>query len=142
MITVSCLAALLFFGGWLSPFPEGAAFAWTRYLPAALLAAGGLLIIVDGIRYLTTLGRIVLPALGLGMLGLAWLCAQPGIIDFVQGPFWFLSKVVTFLFMYVWVRGTLPRFRYDQLMGFGWKFLLPASLANVLLTSLAIVVAG
>ena len=58
-----------------------------------------------------------------------------------QGPFWFLTKVLAFLFIYVWVRGTLPRLRYDQLMGIGWKVLLPVSLANVVLTSLDLLVA-
>lgn len=49
--------------------------------------------------------------------------------------FWFLVKVFAFLFFYIWTRGTLPRFRYDQLMAFGWKFLVPLSLANIILTS-------
>lgn len=46
----------------------------------------------------------------------------------------FLLKVSFFLFFYIWVRGTLPRFRFDQLMNFGWKFLLPLGIANVILT--------
>jgi NADH-quinone oxidoreductase subunit H len=46
----------------------------------------------------------------------------------------FVVKICAFLFFYIWVRGTLPRFRFDQLMNFGWKFLLPVALANVLLT--------
>lgn len=46
----------------------------------------------------------------------------------------FLLKVIFFLFVYIWVRGTLPRFRFDQLMNFGWKFLLPVALGNVILT--------
>jgi NADH-quinone oxidoreductase subunit H len=50
--------------------------------------------------------------------------------------FWFVLKVFAFLFLYVWVRGTLPRFRYDQLMGFGWKVLLPLAMANIVFTSL------
>jgi len=50
--------------------------------------------------------------------------------------FWFVVKVFCFLFLYVWVRGTLPRFRYDQLMRFGWRFLLPLSIANIIATSL------
>ena len=54
---------------------------------------------------------------------------------FIQGPFWLLGKILVFLFVYVWMRGTLPRFRYDQLMSFGWKFLLPVSIANVVLTA-------
>jgi len=49
---------------------------------------------------------------------------------------WFVAKVLCFLLLYIWVRGTLPRFRYDQLMGFGWKFLLPIAMANIIVTSL------
>jgi len=50
--------------------------------------------------------------------------------------FWFVAKVFAFLFLYIWVRGTVPRFRYDQLMRFGWKFLLPLAIANIVFTSL------
>ena len=50
------------------------------------------------------------------------------------GWLWFLIKVGILLFIYVWIRWTLPRYRYDQLMQFGWKFLLPASVINLLLT--------
>jgi NADH-quinone oxidoreductase subunit H len=46
---------------------------------------------------------------------------------------------LVFLFFYVWTRGTLPRFRYDQLMSFGWKLLLPVSLANLVITAFVIV---
>ncbi len=88
MITVGCVATLLFFGGWTSPFgiccPASVA-SWSR--PS-------------------------LPVL------------------------WFVFKVFCFLFLYIWVRGTLPRLRYDQLMGFGWKFLLPLAILNILATSL------
>jgi NADH-quinone oxidoreductase subunit H len=51
------------------------------------------------------------------------------------GPVYFLAKVFFFLFLYIWLRGTLPRFRYDQLMNFGWKVLLPAALFNIILAS-------
>ena len=88
MITVSCVATLLFFGGWTSPFG------------AAVPAFGGWVL------------RALLPV------------------------FWFVLKVLCFLFLYIWVRGTLPRFRYDQLMGFGWKVLLPLAIANIAVTSL------
>jgi NADH-quinone oxidoreductase subunit H len=46
----------------------------------------------------------------------------------------FLLKIFAFLFLYIWIRGTLPRFRFDQLMNFGWKFLLPLGIANVIFT--------
>ena len=52
--------------------------------------------------------------------------------------FWFALRVFAFMFIYIWVRGTLPRFRYDQLMAFGWKFLLPLAIANIVVTSLVV----
>jgi NADH-quinone oxidoreductase subunit H len=51
------------------------------------------------------------------------------------GWIWFLLKLSFLLFFYVWMRWTLPRYRYDQLMAFGWKFLLPLSVVNLLLTA-------
>jgi NADH-quinone oxidoreductase subunit H len=140
MITVSCLATILFFGGWLSPFPQTPFWAWTHYIPTAAFVIAGLALIANGVRYITMFGRLVLPVIGLALTGLGVLFAVPGVTDFVQGPFWFLLKILVFLFVYVWVRGTLPRFRYDQLMGFGWKLLLPLAILNVVITSLAIVV--
>jgi NADH-quinone oxidoreductase subunit H len=139
MITVSCLATILFLGGWLSPIPDTPLFAWAHYIPAAAFALAGLALIAHGVRYITIFGRIVLPVLGALLAGLGLLFSRPGVIEIVQGPFWFLLKIAVFLFIYVWVRGTLPRFRYDQLMNLGWKLLLPLSIVNVLITSLLIV---
>jgi NADH-quinone oxidoreductase subunit H len=134
MITVSCLCAIMFFGGWLSPFP--ASWIFTHYLPSAILIPFGLWVVWDGIRYETIFGRIILPGVGtvITVIG-AVLIAFPFINEFIQGPFWLLGKIFFFLFVYVWMRGTLPRFRYDQLMSFGWKLLLPVSLANVVITA-------
>jgi NADH-quinone oxidoreductase subunit H len=86
MITVACLATLLFFGGWHGPL----------FGPPFLQA--------------------LLPL------------------------FWFAAKVFVFMFIYIWVRGTLPRFRYDQLMAFGWKFLLPLAIANLIGTALVVAI--
>ena len=88
MITVGCVATLLFFGGWSSPF-------------------GNLL---------PTPHNIVIQAL--------------------LPVFWFVLKVFFFVFLYIWVRGTTPRFRYDQLMSFGWKFLIPLAIANIIVAAL------
>src|SRR5437660_12292966 len=51
------------------------------------------------------------------------------------GVFYFLGKVILFLFLYIWLRGTLPRFRFDQLMSFGWTYLVPAAIINIVLTA-------
>ena len=137
MITVSCLCSILFFGGWLSPFP--ASWAFTHYLPSVLLIPFGLWVIWDGMRYETIFGKLILPAVGVVITALgAIFLLFPAVNEFIQGPFWLLSKIFVFLFIYVWMRGTLPRFRYDQLMSFGWKLLLPVSLANVVITASAI----
>jgi NADH-quinone oxidoreductase subunit H len=134
MITISCLATILFFGGWLSPFP--ASWTFTHYLPSVMLIPLGLWVIFDGTRYENMLGRIVLPGVGTVMAAIgAALIVFPVVNDAIQGVFWFVAKVFVFLFVYIWMRGTLPRFRYDQLMSFGWKFLLPVSIANVIVTS-------
>ena len=136
MITVSCLCSIMFFGGWLSPFPS--AWTFTHYLPSVLLIPAGVWVIWDGIRYETVFGRILLPGIGAAIAAMgAALLLFPGVNEYIQGPFWLLSKILVFLFIYVWMRGTLPRFRYDQLMSFGWKLLLPVSIANVLITSFA-----
>jgi len=90
MITVGCVATLLFFGGASSPFGHTFHFLDTPVFNAAF------------------------------------------------SIFWFVAKVFAFLFLYIWVRSTLPRFRYDQLMSFGWKFLLPLAILNIVVTSLAL----
>ena len=137
MITVSCLCSILFFGGWLSPFP--ASWTFTHYLPSVILIPFGLWVILDGFRYETMFGRIILPGVGTAIAGLgAVFVLLPNVNEFIQAPFWLLSKIFVFLFVYVWMRGTLPRFRYDQLMAFGWKLLLPLSIVNVIVTSFVI----
>jgi NADH-quinone oxidoreductase subunit H len=62
----------------------------------------------------------------------------PPLLQTILPTFWFVAKVFVFLFIYIWVRGTLPRFRYDQLMAFGWKFLLPLAIANLVITALVV----
>jgi NADH-quinone oxidoreductase subunit H len=62
----------------------------------------------------------------------------PGLQPFLTPLFWFAAKTGFLLFVFIWVRATLPRFRYDQLMGFAWKFLFPLALLNMLVTGLMV----
>jgi NADH-quinone oxidoreductase subunit H len=137
MITISCLATIMFFGGWLSPFPDS--WTFTQYVPSVLMIPFGIWVIFDGLKYENLIGRMVLPAIGtvITLIGFA-LAVFPVVNGAIQGVFWFVAKVFAFVFFYIWMRATLPRFRYDQLMDFGWKFLLPVSIANVIVTSAVI----
>ena len=60
----------------------------------------------------------------------------------ILGPFYLFFKIMVLLFFLIWLRATLPRLRYDRLMAFGWKFLLPVALANVFLTAVVLVLIG
>ncbi|HUR36905.1 MAG TPA: NADH-quinone oxidoreductase subunit NuoH [Terriglobales bacterium] len=67
----------------------------------------------------------------------ALMLGAPGSLAFaLSGVGWFVLKILFFIFLYIWIRGTLPRFRYDQLMAFGWKFLLPIAIGNIIFTGL------
>jgi len=67
----------------------------------------------------------------------------PGVKQFpLLGVFYFFAKILFFLFLYIWLRGTLPRFRFDQLMNFGWKFLMPAAIFNIILTATVLFLIG
>ena len=72
-----------------------------------------------------------------------WLRPFPSIeaqafLDVIPPFFWFYGKMLGFIFLYIWFRGTFPRYRFDQLMQVGWKWLLPLSLANVALVALGV----
>jgi NADH-quinone oxidoreductase subunit H len=136
MITVSCLATILFFGGWLSPFPDS--WKWQLYLPGAALVLLGLYCAYDTAMHMRGFARIQFAAITLLAFVGGLVCLTPSVMPVIQGLFWFVTKVIVFLFVYVWIRGTLPRFRYDQLMSFGWKLLLPVSLVNLVATALVI----
>jgi NADH-quinone oxidoreductase subunit H len=136
MITVSCLATILFFGGWLSPFPDS--WKWQLYLPGAALVLLGIYCAYDTAMHMRGFARIQFAVITLLAFVGGLVCLTPSVMPVIQGLFWFVTKVIVFLFVYVWIRGTLPRFRYDQLMSFGWKLLLPVSLVNLVATALVI----
>jgi NADH-quinone oxidoreductase subunit H len=84
----------------------------------------GLFFLAEFMNTVTMSGIIVTLFFG-GPQGLFDIPVIPGAIE---GTIWFIAKVLVFLYVYVWMRATLPRFRYDQLMDLGWKILIPASL--------------
>jgi NADH-quinone oxidoreductase subunit H len=137
MITVSCLATILFFGGWLSPFPNS--WTWQVYLPGAGLVLLGIYCAYDTLTEMRGIARLQLAVVTALALGGGLLCLIPAVASVIQGPFWFTTKILVILFFYIWMRGTLPRFRYDQLMSFGWKLLLPVSLANLVVTAFVMI---
>jgi NADH-quinone oxidoreductase subunit H len=63
-------------------------------------------------------------------------------LDFIPGPIWLFIKISALVFIYMWVRWTIFRYRYNQLMSMGWKVLLPLSIANLAVTAIVLVVAG
>jgi NADH-quinone oxidoreductase subunit H len=153
---VSALAATLFFGGWTAPFNWPLAYNLNWFNPWSLgffgWAAIVLTVLVIGSEFFAVivkllggrewsawdamgLGFLIDLVLVVGVLGLAGFIA----FDWVQGIFWFLVKTYAFVFTFVWMRATLPRVRVDQLMGFAWKWLLPASLLNLFVTATAVV---
>jgi len=107
-----------------------------------IFAIGGLTALYHGMNPARRLDKFTLPVAGLVFLGIAAIFAGsyliPVVNTIVMALFWFCAKVGILLFVFIWVRGTLPRFRYDQLMRFAWIFLFPLSMANLLITSLVV----
>jgi NADH-quinone oxidoreductase subunit H len=134
MVTASCLATLLFLGGWLRPLPWG----FLAYTPVVVFVGFALLLVKFSFNRRRMLERVFLPVVATVFAGLGLLFLWEPFRVPAEGVFWFLAKVGFFLFLYIWVRWTLPRFRYDTLMEFGWKRLVPISIANLLITGLII----
>ncbi len=112
---------------------------WQLYLPGAGLLLLGLYTAYDTVANMRGIAQLQFAVVTALALGIGAICLIPAVMPIIQGPFWFTGKVLVFIFFYVWVRGTLPRFRYDQLMSFGWKLLLPVSLANLVITAFVII---
>ena len=139
MITVSCLATILFLGGWLSPFPDTGIWHYQIFLPSIGLLALAAYCAWNTVSEMRGFARLQLGVVTLLAGGAGLICLYPPIAAGTQGPFWFTTKILAILFFYIWMRATLPRFRYDQLMSFGWKLVLPVSLANLVITALVII---
>ncbi|MGD0868840.1 MAG: NADH-quinone oxidoreductase subunit NuoH [Bryobacteraceae bacterium] len=131
MITVSCMATLLFLGGWVAPWP---AEYGSSYVPAAIFVLAGLVALYHGFHPARRRDGYTLPVFGVLFLIAAAVFLLPMVQSWLIPLFWFCAKTGGILFGFMWIRGTLPRFRYDQLMGFTWKFLFPVAMLNLLVT--------
>jgi NADH-quinone oxidoreductase subunit H len=139
MITVSAMAVLLFLGGWVAPWP---AEYGSGLVPVAVFGLAGLIAIYHGLHPARRMDRFTLPATGVVFLIIAAAFLVPFMQSWLLPLFWFCAKTGAILFAFIWVRGTLPRFRYDQLMGFAWKYLFPVAVLNLLLTGLVVALIG
>jgi len=131
MITVSCMAVLLFLGGWWAPWP---AKYGSSFVPVVIFAAAGVIALYHGAHPARKLDKYTLSAFGVIFLIIAAVFLLPMVQQWLLPLFWFCAKVGIILFAFIWIRGTLPRFRYDQLMAFTWKGLFPVAMLNLLVT--------
>ena len=131
MVTVCSIATLLFLGGWHPLWP--AEYGSNLVAPLILFISGAICI-YHGLNPARPFDRFTLPVFGVIFFGLAGLMLFPPLVPVLMPLFWFLAKTGFLLFVFVWIRATLPRFRYDQLMSFAWKGLFPAALLNLLIT--------
>jgi NADH-quinone oxidoreductase subunit H len=131
MVTVCSIATLLFLGGWQPLWP---AEYGSNFVPPAILFIAGALCFYHGLHPARPKDRLSLPVFGVVFFALTALMLFPPVLPVLVPLFWFLAKAGFLLFVFVWIRATLPRFRYDQLMGFAWKFLFPVAVLNLFVT--------
>lgn len=130
IFVISSVGVVLFLGGWLSPFPNA---SWLRVpmdyvVPVLAIGLPGIACFPMSRRVPGKIARAGLVAVGGILVLLAIPFARPATNPYLVGLFWFLVKVVVFIYVLIWFRGTWPRLRYDQLMNLGWKLLIPLGL--------------
>jgi NADH-quinone oxidoreductase subunit H len=145
MIAVSSIAVTLWLGGWLRPFPNLlSGSTWDlifSLFPGVIFLFLAAMCFFNAVRMpkhpFFRIQTIGLAGFGvvLGLIGLVMLV--PAVRVRVQDIFWFAAKVAAFMYLYIWYRGTFPRYRFDQLMQMGWKVLLPMGLGVLILTATA-----
>ncbi|MEX2262930.1 MAG: complex I subunit 1 family protein [Bryobacteraceae bacterium] len=137
IFVVSAVAVVVFWGGWLRPFPS---VGWLEIplnyaFPALLLAGSGLasLPLVKRLKDPTQQKVLIGASLLLVVLSLPFLV--PAVNAAIIGLFWFMFKIALIIYLMIWFRGTFPRFRYDQLMNIGWKYMIPIGMVSIMVNA-------
>ena len=142
MVVVASIATTLFLGGWLRPFASTPYLNFLDYFPPLLMVLVGGYCFWRAPRQPVAVQKMFMGAVGALCVVLALVlitplvaptgsllaAAKPGI----HGAFWFLLKVGVYIYVFMWLRFTFPRYRFDQLMRLGWQFLVPLSIVNVM----------
>jgi NADH-quinone oxidoreductase subunit H len=139
MVTIAAIMTTVFLGGWHPLFPAALG---SQYVPAILFL---LLAMVSGYFAMNPTrrrDRYTLPGVAIVFCGLGLFFLLPMVQSWLLPLFWFLAKTAALLFLFIWVRGTMPRLRYDQLMRFTWTFLFPVSVLNLFATALLVALFG
>ena len=159
MIVVASVATTLFLGGWLRPFPNVHWLNWLDFAPGLLIALVGVYSIYRAGKQPVAIQVGFMWAVALACFAVGVIFAVPAVVVALQvsglagaisahvlpglnGAFWFLLKVAAYIYVFMWLRFTLPRYRFDQLMSIGWYILIPLAIVNVIGVGIAMLLEG
>ena len=137
IFVVSGVAVTLFWGGWLRPFPNVGWLEPINYVvPFVLFAGSGAssFVLLKPLR--SPIQKKVLLVVALLLIAVGFVFLIPQVNAAAIGVFWFLFKLSLIIYLLIWFRGTFPRFRYDQLMNIGWKYMIPIGMGAVFVNAL------